>query len=250
MTARRALLGISLVMALAGAPARAEPSWYKRKKQVETEKAEEAAAKAAEKPMIGPGSPPPDTSLKPLTTDVAPPTETTLLFKKEGLNESISLDYGQINQTELSGRAPSLQYSMGWWWRPNLTLAPAAKAAAIFQDTYVLMFVGLGANLRWFATRNWAFSLMPGFALSQGLSRVSQENVPRPPSSGALGARRGLFAQAQATYFFWPKRGYAIGPTVTFMTGKQSERSFSAIAIGFTYQSGRPSYAGDLTSDW
>jgi hypothetical protein len=139
---------------------------------------------------------------------------------------------------------------MGWWWQPKMSFGFTAKAAGVFQETFVLMFVALGPQLRYFVSQHWAVTGMAGFGLTQGLSRVPQTNVPRPPSSAELGARRGIIGQAQLAYFFWPKKSHAFAPTLTFMAGSQSERSFSAIALGLTYQSGRPKYDGDVTSTW
>jgi|GEM_PF-5522491 len=248
MRRRLLLLAIPLWIATAHADA---PAWYERKKKVEQEKKQEAATKAAEKPAIGPGSSAPGVpQISTLSQPEGPPAGTNLLFKKGGLNESLSLEFGQLKQPVITGRASTLSYTMSWWWTPRLTFGPTVKATGIFDLTYAYMFVQLGPQARWFMSRRWNLTGFTLFGVSRGLSRVEQSHIPGPPDTVALRARKGLAIGAELTHLFWVSRNFSFGPTLGFWKGKQGERTWSMMTIGITYQSGRPEYGGSVIDDW
>lgn len=249
------LLAAWLSTDLGGRPAfAADPGWYRKKKDDARKEAEEAAAKEAEMPIVGEeggklAPAPASSELGKIESDEkkAKAEYPSLLFKREGVTASLTAGIGSLSQPEIQGFPVSLSYAMGWWWKPDLVLSGFGRAEGLFSNTFNFLVLSLGPQLRWFATRSWAFTGNIGYAFSEGLSRVGAAHIPPPPRDTALTARRGLLFTAQAAYLFWNRRDLAVGPTASATIGSQGERSYFEFMLGFTYQDGRPNYTGDLT---
>lgn len=242
MTSRRALTTLLLLGLFCPKPAQAEPSWYKRKKEVVEEKAREEEMKASEKPV----------EMKPveLTPKKEETHETNYLFKKKGLSDSFGFDFGKLIQNELNGYMASIQYGMGWWWKPTMTLSGFVRFGGTFSKTFVFMMASFGPQLRYFPNRNTVLGVLTGYQFSQGLTRVSATHLPPPPNPRTLAARHGLMGGVHAGYLFWPTKSLAMGPVFNAIAGIQDERKFLLLTLGITFQSGRPDYKGDVTELW
>jgi len=226
------------------------PDWFKRKKQVEEKKAIEAERKDQELPVIGIGAEDdieksPLSDLTPHVEQEAP--ETFLLFKRKGFTDSFGLGIGWLSQQDINGLSIASRFSAGWWAYPDLILSPAAEVHLILTSTYLFMLIAVGPQVRWFYKKSLALTGFVSFAFSQGLSRVDESHVPPPPSFQSLGARRGIFGTVQLAYLSWLTQAVAFGPVLNLSIGIQSERTITVIALGLTYQSGKPNYTGDVT---
>ena len=245
MSFRRAIL-LALVFALASPVHAEEPGWYQHKKKTDEKKQQEEQEKAAEKPVVsGPQSD--QTSFTQLSANESAPPETNLLFNKKGLTDSLSLDYGSLIQADVGGGQTSLQYGVGWWWKPNLALSGFIRGSMVLETSFLYMQISLGPEIRYFISKDWAVTGLLGYGFSQGLTRVEASAIPPPPNPDTLNLRSGPVLGAQIAYLFWTKRDLAIGPALSYWYGSQGERSQQAIVFGLTYQGGRPNYNGDVT---
>lgn len=244
------------------------PKWFKKKTQIQQQKAAEEAAKAAEKPIVGE----PEDGLASETTDVSgkpkpkPGDEpaavsdlsgtpekkqsSSTLFSSRGLTDSLGLDYGTLKQPVIDGKLLSAQYGLGWWWTPQFTIGLFARAGMMLKNEYLFMMVMVGPQARYFLTKNLAITAFAGFNFTQGLSRVPANHIPLPPADTELRARRGLAIGGQVAWLFWPKRDLGLGPAITYWRGSSGERSFSLLTFGFTYQSGKPNLSGSVMEDY
>lgn len=244
------------------------PKWFKKKTQIQEQKAAEEAAKAAEKPIVGE----PEDGLATETTDESGKTkakaasdeptaasdlsgkqekkEASTLFSSRGLTDSLGLDYGTLKQPVIDGKLLSAQYGLGWWWTPKFTIGLFARAGMMLKNEYLFMMVMLGPQARYFLTKNLAITGFAGLNFTQGLSRVPTTHIPVPPSDTELRARRGLAVGGQIAWLFWPKRDLGLGPAITYWRGSSGDRSFSMVTFGFTYQSGKPNLSGSVMEDY
>ena len=259
MTWRRSIL-ILLLSAISGPAlgthqaALAEgPNWVKRKKAIIQEKKDEAEDKAAEKPVVGGNSPngaDASTTSSQLSVDNRPPPSTKMFLSNEGFTESFTFNYGKLSQADVPGKALSGRYSAGWWVTPSFVVMGSGQALTIYTGTFMYLMAGVVAEVRYFPNQHLAVSFSPLYAVSVGLTRVGQANIPPPPTQTALAQRLGPLFEWQATYLFWPRRTFALGPALSFMTGKQGERSLTMISLSLTIQTGRPNYSGSVTESW
>ena len=228
-------------------PSRADgPTWYKKKQQAEQKKSEEEAEKRKQTGALIGGDASDDPGFSQLSVSDQKPPETDLLFKTKGLTDSLSFDAGNISQDQISGPIFSLQYALGWWWKPNLILSPYLRLSGLFNSAFIFMKVELGPQLRYFYKQNIPITVFAGFAVSRGANQADANSIPPPPSQTALDERHGIVAGAQVGYFFWTRNDLALGPTLSFRVGSQAERSFSEISLGFSLQSGRPYYGDEF----
>ena len=224
-----------------------EPTWFKKKKAIQEEKAEEERRKNVEAPVVGNSNG--DTpAVSDLSAPAGPPPDMRLLFKRAGVTESFHLDYGNLSQPEITGGMISGQYSFGRWWTSSVILSLSARASGLFQELDVFMMANVGPQVKYWFSQRWAVDAYLGYGISQGLNRVDRNHVPLPPKDTVLRARHGPLLALELSYFFWPKRDMGIAPTVSYWKGSQDERNQSMISLGVTIQMGRPNYTGDVTS--